>query len=150
MRLLLSLSFPVISSTIKILFCFRDQYRERESVSRNTCCVTSYEDLGAVVLIIRIYIVTVRLACFSQIGSKRCQRLTWPKWVPAPCAQEGIAASWKKMLRAVCNSTTIINTRLRDGIYLYKLYCIQKNVIVSNLRIDRDSFLRDEESVSEI
>jgi len=55
------------------------------------------------------------LPVLHALRQSRCKwtswRLTWPKWVPAPCAQEGIAASWKKMLRAVCNKE---NTMIRS------------------------------------
>lgn len=60
---------------------------------------------------------TVRFYTFSSVTlevSGISWRLTWPKWVPAPCAHEGIAASWKNMLRAVCNRESTWSLNVPD------------------------------------
>lgn len=70
-------------------------------------------------------------------NSKNILKLTCPKCVPGPCAQEGIAASWKNILRAVCkekkkNYCSQMLLERRNKLY-YTFICRLNNYVIKTI-----------------
>lgn len=60
-----------------------------------------------------------------RLSKNKTNQLTWPKCVPGPCAHGGIAASWKKILRAVWNyKITIIRLNFIFRYYYYYMFVL--------------------------
>lgn len=69
------------------------------------------------------------LFCIIRLSKNKTNQLTWPKCVPGPCAQGGIAASWKKILRAVWNHKITIIRLNKSNIFHISILCLYYDYI---------------------